>query len=152
MRLEGAEGGSKRPTRHVGDAYQGREEYIVKRIVAQQTRNRIIYYHIEWLQNVMKHASRGAFISGLEKSCRGIVAHFQRSRKVKHHMLWQHCIEPYVIINFMSTLAGYEQVARVKCSYNTSQLRIRDTMERYDRHLHLDWQALGYIGGAIRGA
>ena len=48
MRPQGAEGGSKRTPRHVGDAYQGREEYIVKRILAQQTRNRIIYYHIEW--------------------------------------------------------------------------------------------------------
>ncbi len=84
------------------------------------------------LQNAMKHASRGAFISGVEKSCRGIVAHFRRSGKVKHHILCQHCIEPYVINNFMFALAGYEQVARVKCHYNTPQPRIRDTMGRYD--------------------
>ena len=43
------------------------------------------------LQNAMKHASRGAFISGVEMSCRGIVAHFRRSGKVKHHLLCQHC-------------------------------------------------------------
>jgi hypothetical protein len=48
MRPQGAEGGSKRTPRHVGDAYQNRDEYIVKRILAQQTRNRIVYYHIEW--------------------------------------------------------------------------------------------------------
>ncbi len=94
------------------------------------------------LPNAMKHASRGAFIFGVEKFCRGIVAHFRRSGKVKHHILCQHCIEPYAIINFMFALAGYEQVARVKCSYNTSQPRIRDTMGQYDRHLHPDWQAL----------
>ncbi len=104
------------------------------------------------LPNAIKHASRGAFIFVFEKSYRGIVAHFRRSGKVKHHILCQHCIEPNVIINFMFALAGYEQVARVKCSYNTSQPRIRGTMGRYDRHLHLDWQALGYIGVAIRGA
>jgi len=46
------------------------------------------------LQNAMKHTSRGAFISGVEKSRRGIVAHFRRSGKVKHHILCQHCIEP----------------------------------------------------------
>ena len=35
------------------------------------------------LQNdAMKHASRGAFITQLEKSCRGMVAHFRRSSKV----------------------------------------------------------------------
>ena len=48
MRPEGAEGGSKRTPRHVGDAYQGKGEYIVKRILAQQTRNRVVYYHVEW--------------------------------------------------------------------------------------------------------
>ena len=35
MRLRGAEGGSKRPPRHVGDAYQNQDKYIVKRILAQ---------------------------------------------------------------------------------------------------------------------
>ena len=34
------------------------------------------------IQNAMKHASRGAFITQLEKSCRGLVAHFRRSSKV----------------------------------------------------------------------
>ena len=34
------------------------------------------------IQNAMKHASRGAFITQLEKSCRGMVAHFRRSSKV----------------------------------------------------------------------
>ena len=34
------------------------------------------------IQNAMKHASRGAFITQLEKSCRGMVAHFKRSSKV----------------------------------------------------------------------
>ncbi len=34
------------------------------------------------LQNAMKHASRGAFITQLEKSCRGMVTHFRRSSKV----------------------------------------------------------------------
>jgi hypothetical protein len=47
MRPEGAAGGSKRTPRHVGDAYQGKGEYIVKRILAQQTRNRVVYYHVE---------------------------------------------------------------------------------------------------------
>ena len=48
MRPEGTEGGSKRTPRHVGDAYQGKGEYIVRRILAQQTRNRVVYYHVEW--------------------------------------------------------------------------------------------------------
>jgi hypothetical protein len=61
-------------------------------------------------------------------------------------------MSPFLSANFLFALVGYEQVARVKCSYNTSQTRIRDTMGRYDRHLHLDWQALGYIGHALRGA
>ncbi len=34
------------------------------------------------IQNAMKHASRGAFITQLEMSCRGMVAHFRRSSKV----------------------------------------------------------------------
>jgi hypothetical protein len=34
------------------------------------------------IQNAMKHASRGTFITQLEKSCRGMVAHFRRSTKV----------------------------------------------------------------------
>jgi hypothetical protein len=35
------------------------------------------------IQNDMKHASRGAFITQLEKSCRGMmVAHFKKSSKV----------------------------------------------------------------------
>ncbi len=34
------------------------------------------------IQNAMKHASRGAFITQLEKSCRGMGAHFRRSSKV----------------------------------------------------------------------
>ncbi len=34
------------------------------------------------IQNAMKHASRGAFITQLEKSCRGMVAHFRRASKV----------------------------------------------------------------------
>ncbi len=34
------------------------------------------------IQNGMKHTSRGAFITQLEKSCRGMVAHFKRSSKV----------------------------------------------------------------------
>jgi hypothetical protein len=37
------------------------------------------------IQNAMKHASRGAFITQLEKSCRGMVAHFRRSSKVIKH-------------------------------------------------------------------
>ena len=41
-----AEGG--RTHRHVGDAYQGKGEYIAKQILAQQTRNRVVYYHVEW--------------------------------------------------------------------------------------------------------
>ena len=48
MRPGGAEGGSKRTPRHVGDVYHGKGEYIVKRISAQQTRNRVVYYHVEW--------------------------------------------------------------------------------------------------------
>jgi hypothetical protein len=43
MRPEGAEGGSKRIPGHVGDAYRGKGEYIVKRILAQQTRNTVVY-------------------------------------------------------------------------------------------------------------
>ena len=33
-------------------------------------------------KNAMKHASRGAFITQLEKYCRGMVAHFRSSSKV----------------------------------------------------------------------
>ena len=34
------------------------------------------------IQNTMKHASREAFITQLEKSCRGMMTHFRRSSKV----------------------------------------------------------------------
>ena len=34
------------------------------------------------IQNAMKHALKSNFISGVEKSCRGIVAHFRRFGKV----------------------------------------------------------------------
>ncbi len=34
------------------------------------------------IKNAMKHASRGALITQLEKSCRGMVAHFRRLSKV----------------------------------------------------------------------
>jgi hypothetical protein len=34
------------------------------------------------IQNAMKHASRGTFITQLKKFCRGMVAHFRRSSKV----------------------------------------------------------------------
>ncbi len=47
MRSEGEEGGSKRTPWNVGDAYQGKGEYIVKRNSAQQTRNKVVYYHVE---------------------------------------------------------------------------------------------------------
>jgi hypothetical protein len=39
------------------------------------------------IQNAMKHASRGAFITQLENSCRGMLAHFRRSSKVIHILL-----------------------------------------------------------------
>jgi hypothetical protein len=46
---EGTKGGSKITPLHVGDAYHGNKgEYIVKRILAQQARNRVVYYHVEW--------------------------------------------------------------------------------------------------------
>ncbi len=34
------------------------------------------------IQNAMNHASRVSFITQLDKSCRGMVAHFRRSTKV----------------------------------------------------------------------
>ena len=37
------------------------------------------------IQNALKHASRGEFISLVEKKCRGVVAHFRRSNKVSSH-------------------------------------------------------------------
>ena len=48
MRPQGAKDGSKRTPRHVRDAYQNRDGYIVKQILAQQTRNITVYYHIKW--------------------------------------------------------------------------------------------------------
>ncbi len=42
------------------------------------------------IQNAMKHASRSSFISGVEKSCRGIVAHFRISGKVMHNISFQY--------------------------------------------------------------
>ena len=39
------------------------------------------------IQNAMKYASKSNFISGVEKSCRGIVAHFRRSGKVMENDL-----------------------------------------------------------------
>ena len=38
------------------------------------------------IQNAMKHVSKSNFISRVEKSCRGILAHFRRPRKVKENV------------------------------------------------------------------
>ena len=39
-------------------------------------------------QNVAKHVSKSNFISGVEKSCRGIIAHFLRSGKIMKNVFF----------------------------------------------------------------
>ena len=64
------------------------------------------------IQNDMMHASRGAFITQLEKSCRGMVAHFRRSSKafiIFHNLLYRKSI-----FNFHVSSTGNDGITRVE--------------------------------------
>ncbi len=60
------------------------------------------------IQNAMKHASMSNFISGDEKSCRGIVAHFRMYGKVMENDLLSIVLILTVFLNhFVSFFAGH---------------------------------------------
>ena len=48
MRLEGAEGGCKRTPINIADR-RGKVVFKVSKILAQQTRNKVVWYHVEWV-------------------------------------------------------------------------------------------------------